>query len=895
MTDPSSHLFAIALAAMWCGFGLCGVLRSLKRSPQAREMLHRFRKAGLSARASVIVVLVAVVSIGGTKPGGGNGGGLRSGPMATEISPPEPTFVLVEVRTNGVVFAAPSTNATVSETVRRHGTNEGGEWIETETPFFFWGTNTVSRVYASPACLSFGTMNHPALGAMLPDGSTAESLVALRAPLGMVPETNWPLVFGQDCPSPDNPCGRSIFWHDAAPGRGRVFTWENALIDRLPGHRVSVQAELSPCGDFTCRYYFKDALYSPTTNLVIGIQSGTNAITALSMVGTNIVSAPVWRVDGVARPPDAPMFPIDLLCTNGVLRAPAAFELRWKSTTGLCDLSGDTDGDGLSDWMEIRIHGTDHAQSDTDGDGISDGDEVLAGGNPLDADENADGVPDGITPAEWAANPLWATNSPSGGNVTITLEEAIPAGACASLAVGDLCIPLGLPDSWTLALPTGTFVPYRLCVSPPIPVTLSAETATGSQPLVRGPTRSASDWGEPLWWDGPAFDGPSTGGSGNIAIPRLSLLWIDPLDGSHGEGGVCLHAGTDAYFDWVLSPQIAPHSSGTLELEGFAAAGDALRLPVPQETGVSACGEASLAGGILGRGSLVVSEWAHRCTAAPGSPFCSVCGCYEPWDIELDATKTLLTLKHDNQTTLTVTNRLSPGESVPSPGIEIRRTDEDEWSAFPEGTVFDPWTARIAGCFQLRATSVSHGRKYFSEPIDIEVRFPCYDEIVSDPDVIGFMTNAWNDAVEECSPTLRRERGFWINLDTVSGLYEPWILVIGTNAAFSMRGGVKLGQPIWGYPEYTPSPISSGNTYSVASFHTHTPIQYVTNYYHSGRTVGPSDKDIESSVSTAHPGIVFDYFPVPFSVYTNRIPHLHPKDSAARPYPVGPPERRPTP
>jgi len=45
--------------------------------------------------------------------------------------------------------------------------------------------------------------------------------------------------------------------------------------------------------------------------------------------------------------------------------------------------SADRDHDGLSDWEETHIYGTDPDDPDTDGDGVSDGDEVFLGRNPL--------------------------------------------------------------------------------------------------------------------------------------------------------------------------------------------------------------------------------------------------------------------------------------------------------------------------------------------------------------------------------------------------------------------------------------------------------------------------------------------------------------------------------
>ncbi len=79
----------------------------------------------------------------------------------------------------------------------------------------------------------------------------------------------------------------------------------------------------------------------------------------------------------------------------------------------------DSDGDGLGDFAEVNVYGTDPFDSDTDDDGLGDGDEVLvhltdpldpdsdddglldglevaAGVDPLDPDTDNDGVPDGL-------------------------------------------------------------------------------------------------------------------------------------------------------------------------------------------------------------------------------------------------------------------------------------------------------------------------------------------------------------------------------------------------------------------------------------------------------------------------------------------------------------------
>ena len=51
----------------------------------------------------------------------------------------------------------------------------------------------------------------------------------------------------------------------------------------------------------------------------------------------------------------------------------------------------DVDGDGLSDWDEFHIHGTNPEDSDSDGDGILDQQELDFGSNPLVVDLDADG------------------------------------------------------------------------------------------------------------------------------------------------------------------------------------------------------------------------------------------------------------------------------------------------------------------------------------------------------------------------------------------------------------------------------------------------------------------------------------------------------------------------
>lgn len=67
---------------------------------------------------------------------------------------------------------------------------------------------------------------------------------------------------------------------------------------------------------------------------------------------------------------------------------------------------GDSDGDGLSDWDEVTVWGTDPSLFDTDGDGLGDGAEVNTWDtDPLDKDSDDDGLFDGEEVLEWGSDP----------------------------------------------------------------------------------------------------------------------------------------------------------------------------------------------------------------------------------------------------------------------------------------------------------------------------------------------------------------------------------------------------------------------------------------------------------------------------------------------------------
>lgn len=76
---------------------------------------------------------------------------------------------------------------------------------------------------------------------------------------------------------------------------------------------------------------------------------------------------------------------------------------------------GDSDGDGLSDYEEVVVHGTNPLVKDSNGDGLLDGAAVLAGFDPMEDDPDGDGV---TTAEELAAgtNPFRADTDGDGHN-----------------------------------------------------------------------------------------------------------------------------------------------------------------------------------------------------------------------------------------------------------------------------------------------------------------------------------------------------------------------------------------------------------------------------------------------------------------------------------------------
>jgi hypothetical protein len=186
----------------------------------------------------------------------------------------------------------------------------------------------------------------------------------------------------------------------------------------------------------------------------------------------------------------------------------------------------------------------------------------------------------------------------------------------------------------------------------------------------------------------------------------------------------------------------------------------------------------------------------------------------------------------------------------------------------------------------MRGIGTVDGQSVETPIEEVEVMFPRFEQITNAAEVVTMTDAAWAATMAECSPTNRRERGFWIWLNTNTGLYEEGVVYYGpwTN------GNNQASVNIWWRPAdipSSPSPTDSGAYYPVASFHTHTSTYY---WPEGERNVGPSPTDNDQDTEAQVPGLVYDYIGV-----LRRIEAGHPINAPARIYQSLGPGRRPTP
>ena len=328
-------------------------------------------------------------------------------------------FVLTRIGTDEAFsFSAPA-GANVCADWRAFGAATDWIYLAFEDWAFRLGTNEVDRLRV----FSFGKVD-PFVRDANGHIATNNWFAPFVASLGVVPQTNWPLIAGNENVASPEDLMPSQFWHFVTPSNTLQLTWQNVLFERLANMPVSIQMEIWPSGRFAYRYDLSQIDVEEVTNVVAGASFGglewvTNAIptniTSLSFHALAIEDSadPDKDGDGLATideifvfgtDPDAADTDGDGLADPDEL---AAGTDPWNPDTdsdGLADgeeielgtnpFSGDSDADGIGDWSEVYEHGTSPTLADTDNDGLSDAVEVAGTTDPTKADTDDDGLDD---------------------------------------------------------------------------------------------------------------------------------------------------------------------------------------------------------------------------------------------------------------------------------------------------------------------------------------------------------------------------------------------------------------------------------------------------------------------------------------------------------------------
>jgi hypothetical protein len=254
--------------------------------------------------------------------------------------------------------------------------------------------------------------------------------------------------------------------------------------------------------------------------------------------------------------------------------------------------------------------------------------------------------------------------------------------------------------------------------------------------------------------------------------------------------------------------------------------------------------------------------------------------------VTISLSSRLQTLKHDPNCQITID--VQPlGLSISDYRIEIRRASAapNSWVTLASHKANHAWHVTIAGKFIVRGIATIEGKEHTSAEEHVEVQFPSYAEIAYNATVKAALDQEWKNTIADCTaaPNQRRERGFWVLLNTKSDSYEMTATVTG--AFVGPEAGAEIAFPARPNDNpAAPSPSDEGATYAVASFHTHTPTTYrgATAPPGATRAIGPSGADQTTDNADDVPGIVYDYSDSP--VGSGSIPLGHPLEAAAELY-----------
>ena len=526
-----------------------------------------YRREGPIGRAVMVAMFVSAVIYGGSKPG------LRSllppneeAIIAnTQFTVAERTLGLACVTNPAVIAGLGFRDPGLADFEATSNAVAKASWLATGVYDDYYtltpsadapiriGTNYVRRLMV---------FSHGFARAML-ESDAVMSLEPFHTPMSFIAQGKW-AEYGVT----------SRCWTASSP-ESTIITWENALLDRNPAQPLSFQMEFLASGDLVCSYG-DNALINALTNATISLGK-------LSITGA------------IAR----------------------ATSLHFANIAAYGDGTGDADNDGLSDYDELMLYGTNPHEADTDGDGLTDLTEVNGGTSPLNPDTNNDGIPDGQNVADWASHPLWA--NATNANFTIRLAETNVA-ARAIVRVDDLAFLLCGTNAATLHLPPGVF--HEINYATADGVAHGLDVAFGNPASGETPMRGGS--GEDYGWhtddpEGLLFGSRTKRGHATVALVSLSLV---PQDST------CVHSSTGCTFRVEMAPDDWQRAKDSADLDNLVLMPDgSLFLPVPNTPGDYSDGTLVLGYPYLRDGAIMRSVTAHRCEGWSGF-HCPICGTY---------------------------------------------------------------------------------------------------------------------------------------------------------------------------------------------------------------------------------------------------------------------------
>lgn len=343
-------------------------------------------------------------------------------------------IVLSQIGTDETHSFEPILGAEICDDWRRFGA--ATDWfrckwrMENEEWRMVLGTN----VFDAVTVFSYGTVR--------PSMTNLTTFVSpFQANIGIVPESNWPLLIPttNDDDILHSPFSilHSQFWQALTPSNTFVMCWQNVPWNRDVHYPFSFMIEFEEKGDITFRYDLANVKWrmengewvenAVLSNVCVGVMNNGLG-RAFNALPTNVTSLKFAHLD----PTRADDF--------------------------------DPDGDGLTTEDEVLVHHTDPYDADTDKDGLSDGREVNeTHTDPLDPHSLDPRYPDGVAVVLGDLDPFdspdgsthtylehvfytGTTNAPfaypQSTDDTAVLRVSVSGTGSGELVVGDKVVPL---------------------------------------------------------------------------------------------------------------------------------------------------------------------------------------------------------------------------------------------------------------------------------------------------------------------------------------------------------------------------------------------------------------------------------------------------------------------